>query len=59
MQPDWSENWRVCKRDGGSNGAERNNRDALLLGASEQSDLEMLLEELAELIEAEGGILIP
>lgn len=54
MQSDWSENLRVPKR-----GAEPTSGDGLVFGALEPCDLEMLLDELAELIEMEGGILTP
>lgn len=54
MQSDWSESLRVPKR-----GAAPTSGDGLVFGALEPCDLEMLLDELAELIEMEGGILTP
>lgn len=59
MQSDRCENGRLSQPRGGFVGAEWKSRDALSLGALEQRELESLLEELAELIESEGGILIP
>jgi hypothetical protein len=59
MRSDFSENWKTDKPSGELAKVDHERRDALPLSSFERCELEMLLEELAELIEAERGVLIP
>ncbi len=59
MRLDGYGTWNTDKSNGDLSKVEQEYDKVLLLSASERSELEMLLEELAELIEVERGVLIP
>jgi hypothetical protein len=59
MRLDGCGTWNTDKSNGDLSKVEQEYDKVLLLSASERSELEMLLDELAELIEFERGVLIP